>query len=58
MALTFWLTRNKTDNETLLLREKETVPTNEVLENVLDNELFKIYQELISVFTAMTSSRE
>lgn len=41
----------ESDNETLLLREKETVPTNEVLEAVLDNELFKIYKELISVFT-------
>ncbi|HCE58367.1 MAG TPA: hypothetical protein DER09_11180 [Prolixibacteraceae bacterium] len=41
----------ESDNETTLLREKETVPTNEVLENVLGKELFTIYQELISVFT-------
>ncbi len=41
----------ESDNETLLLREKETVPTNEVLEAVLDNELFTIYRELIKIFT-------
>ena len=41
----------ESDNEILLLREKETVPTNEVLENILDKELFANYQELISVFT-------
>lgn len=41
----------ESDNETTLLREKETVPTNEVLEKVLSKELFTIYQELISVLT-------
>ena len=41
----------ESNNETLLLREKEIEPTNEVLENVLDKELFIIYQELIKIFT-------
>ena len=41
----------KSDNETILLREKEIEPTNEVLENVLGKELFNIYQELIEIFT-------
>ena len=38
------------DNETILLREKEIEPTNEVLENVLGKELFIIYKELIKIF--------
>jgi hypothetical protein len=38
-------------NEKILLREKEIEPTNEVLENVLGKELFKLYQELIKIFT-------
>ena len=41
----------KTDNETILLREKETEPTDKVLENALGKELFIIYQELIEIFT-------
>ncbi len=41
----------KSDNETILLREKETEPTDKVLENVLGKELFIIYQELIEIFT-------
>ena len=41
----------ESDNETILLREKEIEPTNEVLENVLGKELFIIYQELIKIFT-------
>lgn len=39
------------NNETLLLREKEIEPTDEVLENALGKELFIIYQELIKIFT-------
>ena len=41
----------ESNNETILLREKEIEPTNEVLENVLGKELFNIYQELIKIFT-------
>ena len=41
----------ESDNETILLREKEIEPTNEVLENALGEELFIIYQELIKIFT-------
>ncbi len=41
----------KSENETLLLRDKETEPTNEVLGNALGKELFIIYQEIIEVFT-------
>ncbi|MBS4057729.1 MAG: DUF3788 family protein [Bacteroidales bacterium] len=41
----------ESNNETLLLREKEIEPSNEVLENVLGKELFIIYQELIKLFT-------
>jgi len=41
----------ESDNEKILLREKEIEPTNEVLENVLGKELFKLYQELIKIFT-------
>lgn len=37
--------------ETMLLREPEIEPTDEVLELVLGKELFIIYQELIKVFT-------
>ncbi|KAB2871814.1 MAG: DUF3788 family protein [Bacteroidales bacterium] len=39
------------NNETLLLREKEIEPTDEVLENALGKELFTIYQEIIKIFT-------
>ncbi|MBN2638424.1 MAG: DUF3788 family protein [Bacteroidales bacterium] len=41
----------ESDNETLLLREKETEPTLDVLENVLGKELFILYEELIKIFT-------
>ena len=41
----------KSDNETILLREKEIEPTDKVLENFLGKELFNIYQELIEIFT-------
>lgn len=41
----------KSDNESLLLREKETEPTDNVLESVLGKELFAIYQELTEIFT-------
>lgn len=41
----------KTDNDTILLREKEIEPTDKVLENALGKELFIIYQELIEIFT-------
>ena len=40
----------ESDNGTILLREKEIEPVNEVLENVLGKELFNIYQELIKIF--------
>lgn len=39
------------NKEPILLHEKETVPTNEVLENVLGKEFFNIYRELIKIFT-------
>ena len=41
----------KSNNETILLREKEIEPTDNVLENALGKELFIIYQELIKIFT-------
>lgn len=41
----------KSDNETILLQEKEIEPTDKVLENALGKELFIIYQELIEIFT-------
>ncbi len=41
----------KSNNETILLREKEIVPTDKALENALGKELFIIYQELIKIFT-------
>jgi hypothetical protein len=41
----------KSENETILLRDKEIEPTYEVLENALGKELFTIYQELIQIFT-------
>ena len=41
----------ESNNENLLLRDKEIEPTDEVLENVLGNELFMIYQEIIKIFT-------
>lgn len=40
-----------TENAILLLRDKETEPTPEVLENVMGKDLFMIYQELIEIFT-------
>ena len=40
----------KSENETILLRDKEIEPTDEVLENALGKELFTIYQELIQIF--------
>lgn len=39
------------ENAILLLREKESEPTPEVLENVMGKDLFMIYQELIEIFT-------
>ncbi|MEE4256561.1 MAG: DUF3788 family protein [Bacteroidales bacterium] len=41
----------KSENETILLRDKEIEPTDEVLENSLGKELFTIYQKLIQIFT-------
>jgi len=41
----------ESNNETILLREKETEPTEPVLENALGKELFIIYQKLIEIFT-------
>ena len=41
----------KSENETILLRDKEIEPTDEVLENALGKKLFTIYQELIQIFT-------
>ncbi len=41
----------ESNNETILLREKEIEPTDKVLENALGKELFIIYQELIKIFT-------
>lgn len=41
----------ESNNETLLLRDKETEPTDAVLENALGKELFTIYQEIIEIFT-------
>ncbi len=41
----------KSNNETILLREKEIEPTDKVLENVLGKELFIIYQEIIEIFS-------
>lgn len=40
----------KSENETILLRDKEIEPTDEVLENALGKKLFTIYQELIQIF--------
>lgn len=40
----------KSENDTILLRDKEIEPTDEVLENALGRELFTIYQELIQIF--------
>ena len=40
----------ESDNEKILLRDKEIEPSNEVLENVLGKELFNIYQEIIKIF--------
>jgi len=47
----------KSENETILLRDKEIEPTYEVLENALGKELFTIYQELIQIFTDEFSFR-
>ena len=41
----------KSENETILLRDREIEPTDEVLENALGKELFSIYQKLIQIFT-------
>lgn len=41
----------ETENAILLLRDKETEPTLEVLENVMGKDLFIIYQELLEIFT-------
>ena len=41
----------KSEDETILLRDKEREPTDEVLENALGKELFTIYQDLIQTFT-------
>ncbi len=41
----------KSNNETILLREKEIEPTDKVLENVLGKELFIIYQEIIEILS-------
>jgi len=41
----------KSKNETILLRDKEIEPTDEVLENALGKELFTIYQEIVQIFT-------
>ena len=41
----------ESNNENLLLRDKEIEPTDEVLENALGNELYIIYQEIIKIFT-------
>lgn len=41
----------KSDNEKILLREKEIEPTDKVLENALGKELFMIYREIIEMFT-------
>jgi hypothetical protein len=40
----------KSENETILLRDKEIEPTDEVLENALGKELFTIYQALMQIF--------
>jgi hypothetical protein len=40
----------ESNNEILLLREKEIEPTDKVLENALGKELFIIYQEIIRIF--------
>jgi len=41
----------ESNNEAMLLREKEIEPTDKVLENVLGKELFIIYKEIIKIFT-------
>jgi len=41
----------ESNNVTLLLRDKEVEPSNEVLENVMEKDLYLIYQELIEIFT-------
>jgi hypothetical protein len=40
----------KSENEPILLRDKEIEPTDEVLENALGKELFTIYQALMQIF--------
>lgn len=40
----------ESNNETILLREKEIEPTDKVLENALGKDLFMIYQEIIRIF--------
>ena len=41
----------ESNNETILLREKDIEPTDKVLENALGKELFIIYQEIVKSFT-------
>jgi hypothetical protein len=41
----------ESNNEMLLLREKEMEPTDKVLQNVLGKERFIIYQEIMKTFT-------
>nr|WP_321408895.1 DUF3788 family protein [uncultured Carboxylicivirga sp.] len=41
----------ESNNETILLRDKDIEPTDTVLENALGKERFRIYQELIKIFT-------
>lgn len=40
----------KANSTTILLREKETVPSNEILEHALGKELFSVYLKLIEIF--------
>lgn len=41
----------KSENETILIGNKEIEPTDEVLENALGRKLFAIYQKLRQIFT-------
>ncbi|MCU4166572.1 DUF3788 family protein [Carboxylicivirga caseinilyticus] len=41
----------ESNNETILLRDKDIEPTDAVLENALGKERFSIYQKLIKIFT-------
>ncbi len=40
----------KSENQIMLLREAETEPTEEVLENALGKEVFSVYKELMKIF--------